>query len=96
MDILILAIAYPIVIVILFYFIFLRPVQMQQKQRRRDLNELSIGDEVLTQAGFIAIVKDIIVPENGPTEIMLEISTGVEVKAHASSIAQRITSGSQD
>ena len=73
MDILILAIAYPVVIVILFYFIFLRPVQTQQRERRRDLNELSVGDEVLTQAGFIAVVKDIVIPENG-TKCILQLN----------------------
>ncbi|MBI1885356.1 MAG: hypothetical protein HYS09_03440 [Chloroflexi bacterium] len=52
---------------------------------------------VLTQAGFIAKVKDIRVPEEeGPTQILLELASGpdgrsLEVRAVASAIVQRLT-----
>ena len=90
MEILILAVAYPIAIAILFYFVFLRPVQEQQRRRKRDLDSLSVGDRVVTQAGFIAIVKDIVMTLEGSTEIVLEIAEGVEVRALASGIAERL------
>jgi preprotein translocase YajC subunit len=83
----ILALAYPAAIAILFYFAFLRPVQQERARRRRELAELEIGDEVLTQGGLIATVKDIRVPEErGPTEVILDLG-GLEVRAHASAIA---------
>ena len=90
MEILLLAVAYPVAIALLFYFAFLRPVQQQHRQRRRELSNLRIGDEVLTQAGFIATVKDIVVPPEGPTEILLELADGVEVRALATAIVQRL------
>lgn len=90
MEIVILALAYPAAIALLFYFVFLRPVQQQNRRRRQELASLQMGDEVLTQAGFIATVKDVIVPEEGPTEIVLDLGNGVEVRALASAIVQRL------
>src|SRR2546426_6475542 len=89
--VLLLAIAYPATIAALFYFAFLRPVQQQQKKQRNELLNLRVGDEVLTQAGFIARIKEIRVPEDrGPTEIVLDLG-GLEVRAVASAIVQRLT-----
>jgi hypothetical protein len=45
---------------------------------------------VLTQAGFIAIVKEVRVPEeHGPTELILDLG-GLEIRAVASAIVQRL------
>jgi preprotein translocase YajC subunit len=86
----ILAIAYPAAIALLFYFAFLRPVQQERARRRRELTELEVGDEVLTQGGLIATVKEIRVPEErGPTEVILDLG-GLEVRAHASAIAHNL------
>ncbi len=88
--ILVLAIAYPAAIAILFYFAFLRPVQQERAKQRRELANLQLGDEVLTQAGFIAVVKEIRVPEErGPTEVILDLG-GLEVRAYASAIVRRL------
>ncbi|MCH8920619.1 MAG: hypothetical protein IIA23_07940, partial [Chloroflexi bacterium] len=62
---------------------------------RRELADLQVGDEVLTQAGFIAVVKEIRVPEErGPTEVILDLG-GLEVRAYASAIAQRLPQAEQ-
>lgn len=89
-GILILALAYPAAIAALFWLAFLRPVQQHQKKQREALASLRVGDEVLTQAGFIAFIKEIRVPEeHGPTEIILDLG-GLEVRATASAIVQRL------
>lgn len=86
----VLALAYPAAVAALFYLAFLRPVQQQQKKQRDELANLRVGDEILTQAGFIATIKEIRVPEErGPTEILLDLG-GTEVRARASAIAQRL------
>ncbi len=93
--ILVLAIAYPAAIALLFYFAFLRPVQQERAKQRRELANLQVGDEVLTQAGFIAVVKEIRVPEErGPTEVILDLG-GLEVRAYASAIAQTLRRAEQ-
>lgn len=90
MSLLILAIAYPAVIALLFYFAFLRPVQQERARQRRYLAELQVGDEVLTQGGLVATVKEIRVPEErAPTELILDLG-GLDVRAHASAIAQKL------
>ena len=89
-GILILALAYPAAIAVLFWLAFLRPVQQHQKKQRDELASLRVGDEVLTQAGFIAMIKEIRVPEeHAPTEIILDLG-GLEVRATASAIVQRL------
>ena len=86
----VLALTYPAVIGLLFYFAFLRPVQRERARQRQQLADLQIGDEVLTQAGFIAVIKEIRVPEErGPTELVLDLG-GLDVRAYASAIAQRL------
>lgn len=89
--VLVLAIVYPVAIAILFYLAFFRPMQQQQKRQRQELASLRVGDEVLTQAGFIAAVKEVRVPEEpGNTEIILDLGGGLEVRAVASAIVQRL------
>jgi len=90
MSILILAIAYPAAIAVLFYLAFLRPVQQQQKRQRQELASLQVGDEVLTQGGLIATIKEVRTPEEpGPTELILDLG-GLEVRAVATAIVQRL------
>jgi preprotein translocase YajC subunit len=86
----VLALAYPVAIAVLFWLAFLRPVQQQQKKHRDELANLRVGDEVLTQAGFIARIKEIRVPEeHGPTEVILDLG-GFDVRATASAVVQRL------
>lgn len=86
----VIALAYPAIIAALFYFAFLRPVQQHQKKQRNELQSLRVGDEVLTQAGFIARIKEVRIPEGrGQTELVLDLG-GFEVRAVASAIVQRI------
>ena len=90
----VLALAYPAAIAVLFYFAFLRPVNQHQRRQRDELASLRVGDEVLTEAGFIAVIKEVRVPEEpGPTELILDLG-GVEVRAVSSAIAQRISPAS--
>ena len=92
----IVALAYPATIAVLFYFAFLRPVQQHQKKQRQELQSLRVGDEVLTQAGFIARIKEVRVPEErGPTELVLDLG-GIEVRAVASAIVQRMSPATRD
>ena len=90
MAVWVLALAYPALIALLFYFAFLRPVQQERKKQRQQLQSLRVGDEVLTQSGFIAVVKDVRIPdEPGLTEVILDLG-GVEVRAVASAIVERL------
>ena len=94
-GVLLIAIAYPATIAVLFWLAFLRPVQQHQRKQREELASLRVGDEVLTQAGFIAVIKEIRVPEEaGPTELVLDLGgpdgRSLEVRAMASAVVQRL------
>lgn len=80
-----------LLILVLFYFILLRPVMQQQRRQRHDISNLQVGDEVLTAAGFLATVKEIKVPEQGPVELVLDLGGGVQVRALTSAVAQRLS-----
>jgi preprotein translocase YajC subunit len=89
-GVLILALAYPAAIALLFWLAFLRPVQQHQRKQRDELANLRVGDEVLTQAGFIARIVEIRVPEEpGPSELILDLG-GTQVRATASAVVQRL------
>jgi len=91
----VIALVYPIVIAVLFYFAFLGPVQQERKKQRQQLESLRVGDEVLTQSGFIAVVKDVRIPEEpGLTEVILDLD-GIEVRAVASAIVERLTAAEE-
>lgn len=81
----------PLVIVFgAFYLMLLRPVLQQQRRQRRDIVNLQVGDRVLTQGDFIATVRDIRIPEEGPTEVILDLGNGVLVTALATAISRRL------
>jgi preprotein translocase YajC subunit len=79
-----------ILIVVLFCFILMRPVIQQQRRQRQDISNLQVGDEVLTSAGFLATVKEIGTPEEGPVQLVLDLGGGMEVWALTSAVARRM------
>ena len=62
--------------IIIFYFLLIRPQQKQMKERQKMLDNLKVGDKVLTIGGLIGTITS--VKDN---EIELEISKNVKVKA---------------
>ncbi len=79
----------------LFFIFFIRPARAVQGRRRRDLNELRIGDEVLTSGGIIAIVDAVETPPHGPMILHLELDDGVVVRARTSAIDLRLRTAAQ-
>ena len=75
-----------------FYFMFIRPARQEQKRLEETIRDLRAGDEVVTTAGFFGRVKEIITPEEGPVEIVIDFGNGIEVRALTSSILRRVSS----
>ncbi len=80
-------------IVVAFYLIVLRPQQQEQSRQQKDIKDLQVGDEVLTTSGFLGIVKDVVIPESGPVQIVIDFGNGVVISALSTAIAQRVASG---
>ena len=72
---------YTVLAVAAFYFILLQPVLKNQREQRKAVQQLRIGDEVVTTGGLIGEVKDVVTPADGPTEIILELAPNIRVRA---------------
>ncbi len=94
MDLLIFALAYPIAIALIFYFAFYRPIQRERNRWRKTISELRMGDRVVTQGGLIGTVKEVEAVEGGPAEVVLELGPGIEVRALATAIVERLGANS--
>jgi len=84
-------IAYTGFTVVAFYFFLLRPVLQNQKSQRKAVRQLQVGDEIVTTGGIIGEVKDVIVPVDGPTELIIEIAPGVRVRAITDAVLRRLS-----
>jgi preprotein translocase subunit YajC len=80
-------------VVVAFYLIVLRPQQQEQSRQQKDIKDLKIGDEVLTTSGFLGTVKDVVILETGPVQIVLDFGNGIVISALATAIAQRVAAG---
>jgi preprotein translocase YajC subunit len=80
-------------IVIAFYLIVLRPQQQEQSRQQKDIKDLQVGDEILTTSGFLGTVKDVVIPESGPVQIVVDFGNGVVMSALSTAIAQRVAAG---
>jgi preprotein translocase subunit YajC len=66
-------------------------VLQDRKAQVKAVQMLQIGDEVVTTGGIIAEVKDVVTPVDGPTELILEIAPGVQVRALTDAVQRRLT-----
>lgn len=82
---------YTVLAVAAFYFILLQPVLKRQKEQRKAVEQLKIGDEIVTTGGIIGEVKEVITPVDGPTELILELAPGIRVRAVTDAVLKRLT-----
>lgn len=80
-------------IIFAFYLIVLRPQQQDQKRQHKDIQDLQVGDEVLTTGGLLGTVREVYIPETGPVQIIIDFGNGILIHAVASAIAQRVAAG---
>ena len=85
-----------VLVVAAFYLFFIRPTRSEERRRRQDLNDLRVGDTVLTRGGLIAEVAGVETPEDGPMIVLLRLAEGVEVRARTAAIAERLSTPEDD
>lgn len=85
-----------VLVVAAFYLFFIRPTRTEERRRQRDLNDLRVGDTVLTRGGLIAEVAGVETPEDGPMIVLLCLAEGVEVRARTAAIAERLSTPEDD
>ncbi|MEX1253004.1 MAG: preprotein translocase subunit YajC [Dehalococcoidia bacterium] len=78
-------------VLVAIYLTFIRPSQQEQKRLQGLIQDIHVGDEVITTAGFFGVVKEIHTPEEGPVQIVIDFGSGVQVRALTSSILRRVS-----
>jgi preprotein translocase subunit YajC len=76
-----------ILIVGVGYFLMIRPQQRKLRAQRELLNELEVGDEVVTAAGILAQIVDI---DEDEDVVTVEIAPGTSVRMLRGGISRRI------
>lgn len=74
-------------IFIIFYFLLIRPQQKKLKEHKKLLENLKVGNKVITSAGFYATVAEV-----GDTTLEVKLADNVKVKILKSSISEVLNS----
>ncbi len=78
----------PVVILVGMYFLMIRPQQKRMREREAMIRSAGVGDEVATVGGVIGVI----VAEEGPEVVNLEVDTDVELRVQRRAIGEIITS----
>jgi len=79
----------------LLYFVMIRPQQMRQRQQARLLNDVAVGDEILTVGGIYGIVQEL-EPEEEGGDLVVEIADGIHVRIARKALATVIKPEDED
>ena len=66
-----------ILMFVIIYFLMIRPQSMQQKNHQKLLDELKIGDKVITRGGIVGKIIDII--GKNKDKLIIESSNGTKM-----------------
>tara|TARA_B100000579_G_scaffold364003_1_gene322785 strand:- start:403 stop:729 length:327 start_codon:yes stop_codon:yes gene_type:complete len=80
-----------IIIFAVFYFLMIRPQQKRQKAHTKMVNNLSVGDEILTAGGMLGIISGV-----SDHYVNLTISDNVEIKIQKQTISAVVPRGTID
>jgi preprotein translocase subunit YajC len=76
-----------ILLIFIFYFLIIRPQTKKMKEHQAMVNNLKIGNKVLTNGGIVGVVKDVLTKEN---QVEIEIAEGVNVKVLKGYVAELV------
>lgn len=79
---------FPVLILALFYFLFIRPQQKRVKEHRQMVNDLSVGDEVVTAGGLAGRITEV-----HESFVIMTVADGVDVKVQKQSVQSLLPKG---
>jgi len=79
-----------ILLIFIFYFLIIRPQSKKMKEHQAMINNLKIGNKVLTNGGIIGVVKEVFEKEN---QVEIEIAENVRVKVLKNYVAELVVEG---
>lgn len=65
-----------VLIFVVFYVLIIRPQNKKLKEHQKTLDEIKLGDKIITSSGIIGVVKQIYEKEK---QVLLEVSEGVAI-----------------
>ncbi|WP_303900779.1 preprotein translocase subunit YajC [Thiohalomonas denitrificans] len=77
-----------VILFVVFYFLLIRPQSKRAKEHKKLVQELSKGDEVVTQGGVLGKIVE--VDENF---LVLEVADNVQIKLQRQSVASLMPKG---
>jgi preprotein translocase subunit YajC len=75
---------------VFLYFVVIRPQKRRQLQSQRMLNELQVGDEVVTAGGLYGEIREL-----REDDVLVEIAPGLEVRIARRAIGGVVPSGNE-
>jgi preprotein translocase subunit YajC len=75
--------------ILIFYFILIRPQSKRAKEHRELVNNLSKGDEVVTNGGMLGKITDV-----GEQFVTLEVADNIQLRIQKPAIATVLPKGS--
>ncbi|MGZ4124858.1 MAG: preprotein translocase subunit YajC [Actinomycetota bacterium] len=73
---------------VFFYFFLMRPQRQQRARQQQLLNELEVGDEVLTAGGMYGTIAEI---DDEDDTILVEVAPGTRIRMLRRAVSQRLT-----
>jgi len=80
-----------IIFVLVFYFLLVRPQSKRAKEQRKLMEDLAIGDEVVTSGGMLGRITKL-----RDNFVVLSVSKSVEVTLQKASISSVLPKGTMD
>ncbi|MFP4184065.1 MAG: preprotein translocase subunit YajC [Halorhodospira sp.] len=77
-----------VAMIALFYFLLIRPQTKRAKEHRQMIEELSKGDEVVTNGGTLGRIVEV-----GDTFATLEVANGVQLQIQKNAVANVMPKG---
>ena len=77
-----------VIMVVIFWFFLIRPQRQEQKKHQERLNNLKVGDRIITSGGIHGIITNV-----GGDPIKIKIADNVKIDVSKSAIAVVIPSG---
>ncbi|HHJ18153.1 MAG TPA: preprotein translocase subunit YajC [Gammaproteobacteria bacterium] len=77
-----------VLIFVVFYFLLIRPQTKRAKEHRKMVEELSKGDEVVTNGGLLGRITQV-----GENFVQVKVADNVEVKVQKQAIASLMPKG---
>lgn len=77
-----------IIIFVLFYFLLIRPQSKRQKEHKQMVEQLAVGDEVVTGGGVLGSVTEV-----GEQFVTVEVAEGVLLKVQRHTVSAVVPRG---